>query len=217
MNRVAGRVEAGKRPAVFLDRDGTIIEEVHYLSDPGRVRLLPRTAEALRRLHAAGFARVVVTNQSAIGRGMISEERLHQIHHEMNRQLAAEGTAVDVIYFCPEVPAGDDRSVIEHGDRKPGPGMLIRAAEELGLDLGASWMVGDMLSDILAGINARCRGSILVRSGKGLSAAESTLDIPYQVADDLLAATDLILADPQPADDGKGVGSARTESPHTGA
>jgi len=206
---------AGKRPAVFLDRDGTIIEQVHYLSDPDGVRLLPGTAEALRRLHAAGFARVVVTNQSALGRGMISEEQLHQIHHEMNRQLAAEGTAVDAIYFCPEVPASDDRSVVEHGDRKPGPGMLIRAAEELDLNLAASWMVGDMLSDILAGINARCRGSILVRTGKGLSEAEAPLAVTYQVADDLLAAVDLILGDAQPTDDANGAGSARTESLHT--
>jgi D,D-heptose 1,7-bisphosphate phosphatase len=159
----------GQRPAVFLDRDGTLIEQVHYLSDPTRVRLLPGTAEALRRLHGAGFARVVVTNQSAIGRGMLSEPQLHLIHDEMNRQLGAEGTSVDAIYFCPEVPSGDDRTAVEHGDRKPGPGMLIRAAEELDLDLGHSWMVGDMISDLLAGINAGCRGSILVRTGKGLS------------------------------------------------
>ena len=154
---------------MFLDRDGTVIEQVHYLSDPTRVRLLPGTAEALRQLHAEGFACVVVTNQSAIGRGMLTEAQLHLIHDEMKRQLAAEGAAVDAIYFCPKAPAGDDRTVIEYGERKPGPGMLIRAAEELGLDLGASWMVGDMISDILAGINARCRGSILVRTGKGLS------------------------------------------------
>jgi D,D-heptose 1,7-bisphosphate phosphatase len=205
---------ARKRPAVFLDRDGTIIEQVHYLSDPAQVRLLPATAEALRRLHSAGFACVVVTNQSAIGRGMITEEQLDRIHDEMNRQLAAEGTAVDAIYFCPEAPAGDDRSVVEHGDRKPGPGMLIRAAGELDLDLGASWMVGDMISDILAGINARCRGSILVRTGKGLSAAELTMDVVHQVAADLLAATDLILTGPKPTDDGNGVGSARMETSH---
>ena len=93
---------AARRPAVFLDRDGTLIEDVHYLSDPARVRLLPGTAEALRRLQDAGFARVVVTNQSAIGRGMITEAQLHLIHEEMNRQLDAEGTTVDAIYFCPE-------------------------------------------------------------------------------------------------------------------
>jgi D-glycero-D-manno-heptose 1,7-bisphosphate phosphatase len=93
--------------------------------------------------------------------------------------------------------------------------MLIRAAEELDLNLDASWMVGDMLSDILAGINARCRGSILVRTGKGLSEAEAPLDVTYQVADDLLAAADLILGGAQPTDDANGAGSARTESPNT--
>jgi D-glycero-D-manno-heptose 1,7-bisphosphate phosphatase len=205
----------GKQPAVFLDRDGTLIEHVHYLSDPSQVRLLPGTALALQRLHGAGFACIVVTNQSAIGRGMITEDQLHRIHDEMNRQLAAESTTVDAIYFCPEAPAGDDRFTVEHGDRKPGPGMLIRAAEELDLDLGASWMVGDMISDILAGINARCQGSILVRTGKGLSHAEVPLDVAHQVADDLLAATDLILAGPKPTDDGNGVGSARTETSYT--
>jgi D,D-heptose 1,7-bisphosphate phosphatase len=206
---------AAKRPAVFLDRDGTVIEQVHYLSDPNRVRLLPGAAESLRRLHAAGFACVVVTNQSAIGRGMLTEAQLHLIHDVMNAQLAAEGAAVDAIYFCPEAPVGDERTVVEYGERKPGPGMLIRAAEELGLDLGASWMVGDMISDILAGINARCRGSILVRTGKGLSEAESALDVAYQVADNLLAAADLILNDSQPAGDGDRASSAPIETSHT--
>jgi D,D-heptose 1,7-bisphosphate phosphatase len=184
---------AGTRPAVFLDRDGTLIEEVHYLSDPTRVRLLPGTAEALRRLLGAGFVRVVVTNQSAIARGRLTESRLHEIHDAMNRQLAAAGASIDAVYFCPETPIGVDRTVVEHGDRKPGPGMLIRAAEELGLNLGRSWMVGDMISDILAGINAGCRGSILVRTGKGLPEAGTAPDVAYPVADDLGAAVDLIL------------------------
>jgi D,D-heptose 1,7-bisphosphate phosphatase len=204
----------GKRPAVFLDRDGTLIEQVHYLSDPGLVRLLPGAGETLRRLHDAGFASVLVTNQSAIGRGMLTESQLHLIHGEMNRQLAAEGTALDAIYYCPEAPAGDDRTVIEHGDRKPGPGMLVRAAEELGLDLGASWMVGDMISDVLAGINAGCKGSILVRTGKGLSVGEDApgLEPRFHVADDLRAAADLILAGPatDDDDDNHAAGRART-------
>ena len=153
------------RPAVFLDRDGTVIEHVHYLSDPALVRLLPGAAEALTRLRRAGFARVLVTNQSAIGRGMLTEERLDQIHAEMNRQLAAAGATLDAIYYCPDAPAGDDRTVVEYPDRKPGPGMLLRAAADLKLDLGASWMVGDLISDVLAGLNAGCR-SILLESGQ---------------------------------------------------
>jgi D,D-heptose 1,7-bisphosphate phosphatase len=181
----------GGLPAAFLDRDGTIIEHVHYLADPGLVRLLPGAAEAIRRLREAGFACVVVTNQSAIGRGILTEEGLTLIHDEMNRQLAAEGAAVDAIYYCPEAPASDDRTVVEHPERKPGPGMLFRAANRLGLDLDASWMVGDLISDVLTGINARCRGSILLRTGE---APADGSGIEYHTADDLLAAVELILA-----------------------
>jgi D,D-heptose 1,7-bisphosphate phosphatase len=199
--RVARPSRPGGKPAVFLDRDGTIIAHVHYLGDPKDVRLLPGAAEAIRRLRAGGFTCVVVTNQSAIGRGMITEAQLALIHDEMNRQLAAEGTAVDAIEYCPEAPAADDRSTVEHADRKPGPGMLFRAASRLGLDLDVSWMVGDMLSDVLAGINARCRGSILVRTGKGLSAEEEEAlggSHSYHTTADLPAAADLILAQEAP-------------------
>jgi len=183
------------RPAVFLDRDGTVIAHVHYLSDPADVRLLPGAAEALAKLRAAGFACVLVTNQSGIGRGMYTEERLRQVHAEMTRQLAIFGVSLDGIYFCPEAPVGegDDPTVIDHPDRKPGPGMLMRAARELGLDLSASWMIGDMISDVLAGINAGCLGSILVRTGKRLPEPGDYPGVVYQTADDLRAAAALIL------------------------
>jgi mannose-1-phosphate guanylyltransferase len=181
------------RPAVFLDRDGTVIEHVPYLSDPALVRLLPGAAEALVRLRRAGFARVLVTNQSAIGRGMLTPVRLAEIHAELNRQLAARGAALDAIYYCPVAPDGDDRSVIECPDRKPGPGMLLRAAAELGLDLPASWMVGDLISDVLAGLNAGCR-SILVQSGQSTPAEVAASTGRSQVAADLAAAAQLILA-----------------------
>ena len=205
----AGAVLADRRtgrPAVFLDRDGTIIEQVHYLSDPAGVRVLPGAAEALRDLRAGGYARVVVTNQSAVGRGILTPERLHEVHEEMHRQLEAEGAAVDAVYFCPDVPTLDDRSAVEGSRRKPGPGMLVAAAIDLGLDLGASWMVGDMISDLLAGVNAGCRGSILVRTGKGLTAIEAALGVPHLVADDLLAAARIILDGPDapPAGDRPG-------------
>ena len=184
----------GPRPAVFLDRDGTLIKHVHYLSDPAHVRLLPGAAAALMRLRRAGFACVLVTNQSAIGRGMITEARLHEIHVEMNRQLAEQGTALDAIYYCPDAPAGEDRTVVENSKRKPGPGMLFQAAHELDLVLADSWMVGDLISDVLAGLNAGCR-SILVASGKtpadGLEAHSSA--VSYLTAPDFAAAVNLIL------------------------
>jgi D,D-heptose 1,7-bisphosphate phosphatase len=182
------------RPAVFLDRDGTVIEHVHYLSDPAAVRLLPGAAEALTRLRRAGFACVLVTNQSAIGRGMITDDRLHQIHVEMNRQLAAQGAALDGIYYCPDVPTDGGRTVVENHNRKPGPGMLLQAAAELGLDLGTSWMVGDLISDVLAGLNAGCR-SILVASGQALSSDSEAVPLAnrYLTAPDFSAAANLIL------------------------
>jgi D-glycero-D-manno-heptose 1,7-bisphosphate phosphatase len=188
------------RPAVFLDRDGTVIAHVHYLSDPADVRLLPGAAEALAKLRAAGFACVLITNQSGIGRGMYTEEQLRQVHDEMTRQLAIFGVSLDGIYFCPEAPVGegDDPTVIDHPDRKPGPGMLVGAARELGLDLSASWMIGDMISDVLAGVNAGCLGSVLVRTGKVPPAPGDYPGIAYHSAADLLAAATLILGGDAP-------------------
>ena len=183
-----------QKPAVFLDRDGTLIEHVHYLSDPALVRLLPGAAEALKKLRRAGFAIVLVTNQSAIGRGMFTEDRLDQIHTEMRRQLAACGATIDAIYYCPVAPASDSRSVVEHPDRKPGPGMLLRAASDLKLDLSASWMVGDLISDVFAGLNAGCR-SILVESGQAVPKDVDVLEGRALVLPDLAAATAAILAD----------------------
>jgi histidinol-phosphate phosphatase family protein len=185
---------ATQQPAVFLDRDGTLIEHEEYLSDPALVRLLPGAAEGLKRLRQAGFAIVLVTNQSAIGRGMLTEERLNQIHGEMNRQLAAAGAAIDRIYYCPAAPVGDDRTVVENLDRKPGPGMLLRAAADLNLDLGASWMVGDLISDVLAGLNAGCR-SILVQSGQTSPEEPVAQSARVSIAANFTTAVHLILHD----------------------
>jgi D-glycero-D-manno-heptose 1,7-bisphosphate phosphatase len=183
------------RPAVFLDRDGTIIEHVHYLADPAEVRLLPGAAQALRRLGRARFALVVITNQSAIGRGMITIEQYERVDAEVRRQLLDEGVTLDGVYYCPEVPEVDDPTIVTHVDRKPGPGMLLRASRDLGLDLGRSWMVGDLISDALAGLNAGCKGSLLVLTGKGL-ADEGSAGVFYGIVDDLSAAADAILGSP---------------------
>ena len=184
----------GRRPAVFLDRDGTLIEDLPYLSDPVGIRLLPGAAEALVRLRQAGFARVLVTNQSGIGRGLFTEDRLREIHAELESQLAARSASLDGIYYCPAAPV--EGAGADCPDRKPAPGMLLRGADELGIDLGASWMVGDKMSDVLAGLNAGCR-SILLQAGR---ADEAEPDDPvatgrFLVAPDLATAVDLILAD----------------------
>ena len=196
-SRLSSRNSDSQKPAVFLDRDGTLIEHVHYLCDPGEVRILPGAALALKKLRHAGFAVVLVTNQSAIGRGMLTEDRLEQIHTEMRRQLAACGATIDAIYHCPVAPAGDDRSVVEHPDRKPGPGMLLRAADDLELDLAASWMVGDLISDVLAGLNAGCR-SILLESDRSRPEDLDALDGRALILPNLEAAAAVILADQGP-------------------
>ncbi len=160
-----------KRPAVFLDRDGTLIVERCYPSHPDQVQLLPGAAEAIESLRRAGYACVVVTNQSGVGRGMLTEAQMHSVNDEMTRQLAAAGTVLDGLYYCTLAPQGKSKTAVEHPDRKPGPGMLFRAAAELRLDLAASWVIGDSVSDFLAGQNAGCRGQLLVRTGHDLAEA----------------------------------------------
>jgi len=184
----------GLSPAVFLDRDGTVIEHVHHLHRVEDVHLIPNAAEAIALLRARGYLCVIVTNQSVVGRGLTTESELGLIHQRMHDQLAAEGTSVDGLYYCTLVPGTGDQTVVEDQDRKPGPGMLLRAARELGIDLGRSWMVGDSLSDIEAGKNAGCRESILVLTGFGakvlLEGAHSGRHGP-----DLWAVAQMIVAD----------------------
>lgn len=143
------------RQAVFLDRDGTLMEDREYLRDPAGVRLLPGVAEALARLRGAGFALVVVTNQSGIGRGWMTEADYERVTAEFQAQLASRGVALDASYHCPAAPAVPGGA--EHPDRKPNPGLYLRAADALGLTLSASYAVGDSLRDLIAGRNAGCR------------------------------------------------------------
>ena len=149
---------------VFFDRDRTIIEDPGYLTDPDAVKLLPGVDLAMRSLADEGFKLVIVTNQSAVARGMITEEGLEKIHEELRRQLAEKGAKLDGIYYCPHHPEGTvEEYARDSVDRKPQPGMLLRAAKELNLDLPGSWMVGDSPRDVEAGQRAGCR-TIRVRS-----------------------------------------------------
>jgi D,D-heptose 1,7-bisphosphate phosphatase len=198
----------GRRPAVFLDRDGTLIEDVPYLADPSGIRFLPGAAEALVRLRRAGFARVLVTNQSGIGRGFFTEDRLREIHAELEGRLAGVGASLDGIYYCPSAPSEEDCP-----DRKPAPGMLLRGAVELGIDLDASWMVGDKMSDAMAGLNAGCR-SILLQADEGVAASDGPGTAAagrFLVAADLAAAVDLILRD-----EGRGTSGEEMPAPSAG-
>jgi D-glycero-D-manno-heptose 1,7-bisphosphate phosphatase len=186
---------AGPHPAVFLDRDGTLIEDVHFLCDPAQIRPLPGALPALLRLQSAGFRCVLVTNQSAVGRGMITETRLHEIHAEMSRILSTQGVVLDGIYYCPDAPPTAGCPVIPSGNRKPAPGMLLRAAADLGLDLERSWMVGDKITDVQAGLNAGCRSILLVSDKEEISSSEArSLAGGYLLAPDLATAAELILS-----------------------
>jgi D-glycero-D-manno-heptose 1,7-bisphosphate phosphatase len=179
------------RPAAFLDRDGTVIELVHHLTDPAEVRLIPGAGEAIARLNGAGIAVAIVTNQSVIGRGKLTEDGLARVHAEMTRQLDAHGAVLDAVHHCPLAPTVGDPRVIEHPDRKPGPGMLLRASRDLGLALPRSVMVGDTISDMLAGRNAGVGATILVRTGYGGRVPLPDPGIDHVVAD-LAAAGDFI-------------------------
>ena len=151
--------------AVFLDRDHTVIHDPGYLSNPEAVKLLPGVERAIRSLAQAGYKIVVVTNQSGVARGLISVETLDAIHTEMRRQLAAGGAHVDGVYYCPYHPDGTVQEYAAESElRKPRPGMLLRAAKDLDIDLAASWMVGDSPRDIEAGQRAGCR-TVRIRSG----------------------------------------------------
>lgn len=183
------------RPAVFLDRDGTLIEEKNYLARPEDVRLLPGVPAAVVKLRRAGFACVVVTNQSGIGRGMFGEKEFLSVHEEMLRQLEQADAAIDGMYYCPLAPRTSDKTAIDHEDRKPGPGMLRRAAREMDLDLESSWMVGDSASDILAGRHAGCKGGILLRTGHDIQGSLPHLRDGDLVVDDLLTAAAWIVGE----------------------
>jgi D-glycero-D-manno-heptose 1,7-bisphosphate phosphatase len=155
------------RPAVFLDRDGVVIGDTHYVHSIEKVRLLAGSAEAIAELNRAGWPVVIVTNQAGVARGFFSIETLQKIHDHMAELLRGHGARVDGVYYCPHHPEGElpeYRRVCEC--RKPKPGLLLRAARELSLDLTRSWMVGDRISDLEAGSAVGCR-TVLVRTGYG--------------------------------------------------
>ncbi|MCE5324784.1 MAG: HAD family hydrolase [Planctomycetaceae bacterium] len=160
------------KKAIFLDRDKTLIADPGYLADAAAVKLLPGVELAIKSLRQAGYLMVVVTNQSGIARGLLSEEALEGIHAELRRQLADKNARVDAIYYCPFHPEGTvEKYTCESDQRKPNPGMLLKAAEEHDIDLGQSWMVGDSARDIEAGQRAGCR-TVRIRTpgGEGTAA-----------------------------------------------
>lgn len=180
------------KAAVFLDRDGTLNEEVGYLHRPEEVMLIPGAAQAVARLNSLGVPVVVVTNQAGIGRGKYGWEDFRAVTVRIAELLAAESAHLDAVYAAPhhERGIGEFRHP-DHPDRKPNPGMLLKAAAEHGLDLAASWMIGDKELDLQAGRSAGCR-TALVLTGYGRETDPSLADL---VAQDLANAVDAILAD----------------------
>jgi D-glycero-D-manno-heptose 1,7-bisphosphate phosphatase len=180
------------RPAVFLDRDGTICEEMGYVNHLDRLRIFPYAADAIRHLNEAQIPVVVITNQSGIARNIFPESLVHQIHKKMIAELAAGGAWIDAIYFCPH------RKEDVCNCRKPNPGLLELAAREHGLDLPGSWVVGDRYADVEMAHNAKARG-ILVMTGYGRGEYElhhhKWPRQPDALADTLTDAVRLIMTD----------------------
>ncbi len=179
-------------PAVFLDKDGTLIDDVPYNVDPARVQLAPTAAEALPILHAAGYQLVVVSNQSGVARGLFNEAALDGIRRRLHDLLAELDVPLAGFYYCPHHPEG---SVPAYATacacRKPQPGLLRRAAAELDIDLAKSWLVGDILDDIEAGRRAGCR-TVLIDNGNETEWHITPLRLPNFVVPHLAGAAHAI-------------------------
>jgi D-glycero-D-manno-heptose 1,7-bisphosphate phosphatase len=181
-----------KKRAVFLDRDGTLIEDKDYLHRPEEVVIFPGAVDALQRLQDAGFLLIMVTNQSGIGRGYFTLEDCENVHEHLKTEFGKAGVQIARIYIAPEAPDRPSRG------RKPSPRFLFDARDEFGIDLGRSYMVGDKLIDLQCGWNAKTCKSILVRTGYGAKFEKSNPEAlkPAVVVDDIAAAAEWILQNP---------------------
>lgn len=190
MEQTAG----GGREAVFLDKDGTLVENVPYNVDPERIVLAPGAVEGLRLLAEAGFRLAVVSNQSGVARGCFPEEALAGVEEHLRSVLGAAGVEIDGFYWCPHHPEGTVEAYARACDcRKPGAGLLLRAAREHGLDPERSWMVGDTLNDVEAGRAAACR-TVLVDNGGEEEWRLTPARLPHHLARDLGEAARVVLA-----------------------
>ena len=185
---MSGAGASSRRAAVFLDRDGTIIEDAGYIRDPDQVRLLPGSADAIRRLNTQGLLAIVVTNQSGIARGLLSRNDYHLTERRVDDLLAREGARLDAHYFCPHLPELTGPCDC----RKPGALLYRQAAEQFGIHLGSSWWVGDRLRDVLPADTFGGRGILLV-SGAGEGAVEEAKASRFPQVSDLSGAVGLIL------------------------
>ena len=184
--------------AVFIDRDGTISEEVGYINHPSRFRVFPYAAAAIKQLNDNGWLAIVVTNQAGVARGYFSEEMIQTVHAEMKQDLERNGARLDAIYYCAHHPSvGDPPYRLDCDCRKPKPGLISRAAQDFEIDLADSWMLGDRYSDIELARNAGVK-SMFVMSGYGRGEWEhqraNWSEQPDLVAENLLEGVGVIVA-----------------------
>jgi D,D-heptose 1,7-bisphosphate phosphatase len=184
--------------AVFLDKDGTLVENVPYNVEPRRIMLASGAGPALRLLSRLDYRFYVVSNQDGIAHGKFEEAALHKVHDRVHDLLFRENVSLDGFYYCPHHPDGAVSQFAQACNcRKPAPGMLLKAAEEHDIDLGASWMVGDILHDVEAGNRAGCR-TLLIDNGNETEWRLSPGRVPTRMAPDLYAAAVLIASHTEP-------------------
>jgi histidinol-phosphate phosphatase family protein len=182
--------------AIFLDKDGTLVEDVPYNVDPACIRLMPRAIPGLTALHAAGYRLVVVSNQSGVARGYFAEEALTGVERRIRELLGEIGVPLAGFYYCPHHPEGiHSRYAMACLCRKPNPGLLLQAAADHGIDLRQSWLIGDILDDVEAGRRAGCK-TVLLDNGHETEWVLSPLRQPHHVAADLGEAAQIILHAP---------------------
>ena len=190
--------------AIFLDKDGTLVEDVPYNVNPALIELTWQAGHGLQLLKQMGYALVVVSNQSGVAKGLFTETALEPVQHRLAERLAQYGVALDGFYYCPHSPDGVvSRYAISCTCRKPMPGLLYRAAYEHGIDLSRSWMIGDILNDVEAGRRAGCR-TVLIDNGNETEWKLSAQRTPHLTAPNLYQAATLIAA----ADDARLYSSA---------
>ncbi|HKG57515.1 MAG TPA: HAD family hydrolase [Candidatus Limnocylindrales bacterium] len=187
------------RPTVFLDKDGTLIEDLPYNVDPDRIRLAPGSRAGIRLLGDAGFRIVIVTNQSGVARGYFTERDLDAVARHLDGELRSLGAGVDGFYFCPHLPDGINEYAVECECRKPEPGLIHRAVRDLGIDLDGSWFVGDTWMDVAAGRAAGCRTIMVGPEHRTAAELPDDRRPDYAVADLLAAARIIVATAAQPA------------------
>lgn len=189
--------------AIFLDKDGTLVENIPYSVNPGLLQLTWHAGPGLQLFKQLGYALFVVTNQPGVAKGLFTESALGAVEHRLSELLAQYDVRLDGFYYCPHSPDGVvERYAVSCTCRKPLPGMLYRAANEHGIDLTHSWMIGDILNDVEAGRRAGCR-TVLIDNGNETEWKLSAQRTPHLTASDLYTAAGMIAAYDETGDDGK--------------